>query len=195
MIKNIKYLFIPLFIVSCSSNKIYRDIDKSVNSFTKEHNHKIDLERDWNPTKVIFQELKDSLTKPTNIIYIFLWESTAYQVAKVDCSALVYDQNSGKKLYIKGLTGFRLDIKNKENDYSDDFFVQNFILENYLLGKTDYLHTIDKPIFAGSFAFDRYYLIEINSSTKNVETFRQISFDKNGNPIRLEDLEKDLPWE
>lgn len=199
MIKNIKYLFIPLFIVSCSSNKIYRDIDKSVNSFNQKHDYKMRLERAWNPTKLIFKELKDSLTKPTNIVYVFIWDNEGCQVARIECSALVYDRNSGKKFYIKGLNGFKLDIKHEYNAFSDDisegFYIQDFIVENYLLGKIDYLHQYADDWFRTEGARDYYLLVEINSNQKVVNTFKSIIFDKNGNPIKLEDIEEDLPWE
>lgn len=197
MIKNIKYLFIPLFIVSCSSNKIYRDIDKSVNSFAKEYNHKIDLERDWNPTKVIFQQLKDSLTKPTNIVYVFIWNNVDCLVETVECSALVYDRNSGKKFYIKGLSGFKLDIKHEYDDLSEGFYIQDFILENYLLEKIDYLHYYADDWLMTDSVRDYYLLVEINSTRKAANTFKSIIFEENGNPRNLEEEEKKeiFPWE
>lgn len=119
---------------------------------------------------------------------MFIWDTRSYQPETSRCLALVSDRNSGKKFYIKGSDKFSLDYNAK----SDDFFEQDFLLENYLLGKTDYLHSLAEGWFNG-YMFDRYVLVEIKSDIKNINTFKPLTFDTDRHPLKIEDVEKDLP--
>src|SRR5690606_13882445 len=166
-------------IFSCNSSKDYKKIENITEIHNRTASREVILIKGFNPTKIIFKNLDDSIVKDS-IIYLFSWNNHLPDNSTRDFMALVFDKENLKTYYIyNDINKFRqISIK----DSSTHFYEEQYLLDLYLKGEIDSIKELENQ-FTSSEIGTNYYLFDV--PLNKVITIEPIFFDEDGYPIKF----------
>ncbi len=179
MSKNISIGFILALLLSCSSSKIYKKIEKITESHNRTASREVVFTKGFNLTKIIFKNLNESIGSDS-IIYLFSWNNHLPDNSTKDFMALVFDKENHKtyNIYNDYEEYRKISIK----DTSDNFYEEQYLLDLYLKGEIDTIKEFENQ-FSSSEIGTNYYLFDV--PLNKVTIIEPVFFDEDGTPIKF----------